>query len=60
MSAELGEKIGSGLHTGINKTIYFLVGVCFIGSLSGLYLFCRGIKNGWKKAGKIKPPNPKI
>ncbi len=47
-----GEKIGEGIKTSIDKTAYFIVGVIIIGSIVGVYTFCRSFGKGWKKASK--------
>ncbi len=54
MDANFGESLGIKSRLAVNKTIYFVVGVCFVGFLSSVYLFFKGFKNGWKKVGKIK------
>lgn len=53
-SSKFGERIGAGSRNVLNKTVYFLIGVCFIGVLSSVYFFFQGFKNGWTKTGKIK------
>jgi hypothetical protein len=54
MSRNFGEKFGHSVRSFFNGIVYFLIVSCFIGGLSSVYYFCRGFKNGWKKAGKIK------
>lgn len=54
MSSEIGEKLGENSRVFVNSSVYFLVGICFIGTISAIYLFFRGFRNGWKKVGKIK------
>ena len=50
----IGEQFGTNSRKAVNKTIYFIIGVCFIGTLTAIYLFFAGFGRGWKKVGKIK------
>lgn len=50
---QMGENLGLKAKTAINKSVYFIVGVCILGSISALYLFTRGFFNGWTKAKKV-------
>lgn len=50
-----GEKIGESIKRGIDKTTYFIVGTCIIGTVVFVYTFIRSFGKGWKKASKKSP-----